>query len=204
MASSKKRWGYFYFALCKIISIEELFWISDKRQVNTQSGRFTLWGRNNFHADWNSSLLVMFQFVFLGFPVLYLSFLPLCEFPPLFCIHLCLVCDQPLCVFKPVFSCCLWQFALCYSPVFHLSLFQCLPVSPRGMFLVFCPSCFYWFEVCLCLYFVELLFLVFELLVFTLLGLLDFTFWILFLVPKAASLLAVCFCIWLLTNFSQR
>lgn len=101
------------------------------------------------------------------------------------------------CVYLSLCSpCCLWQFALfllCYSPVFHLSPFQSLPVSPRGMFLVFCPSCFYWFELCFWLYFVELLFLVFVLLVFALLGLLDLTFWILFLVPNAAPFLDVFF-----------
>ena len=50
-----------------------------------------------------------------------------------FFVHLCLVCNQPLCVCVSLSVPCF----TCVSPVTHLCYFLSLPVSPCGMFHVF-------------------------------------------------------------------
>ena len=71
-------------------------------------------------------------------------FLLSCDFPPFFCVHLCLVCQSFL------------VYTVCELPavfVFSSVLFLCLHVSPPGVFLAFrsclssCHRCFW------CLYF---------------------------------------------------
>ena len=61
------------------------------------------------------------------------------NFPPFFRVHLCLVCQSRLCVHSLFAPSCLCQFVQCNSPEpFASSFLQCLPLSPRGMFLVLC------------------------------------------------------------------
>lgn len=89
------------------------------------------------------------------------SFVPMCQVffvfissfcvnpGPFFCVYLCPVNQSALvCICSLCAPCCLCQLILYCSP-------ELVPVSPRGMFLSFCSSCFYWFVLCFLLYFIK-------------------------------------------------
>lgn len=85
-------------------------------------------------------------------------FLPLFNFARFyFFVHLVLVCYKPLCVVYRLH-------VACVLPLVFVSLFQCLPMLPFGMFLVFVHLgffsklylCCYWLYLCfsLCVFYV--------------------------------------------------